>query len=651
MFSGKEDLKITGEIVEEGFTDYTENYPIEGVEKLQGQELNFQTDLDTGILTISGTGENSLVKMQVGSKTAEFDLSGENSFLKIDPATGQIKEYDYKVSESFLHYENFELSESQKLQGIPEGSKISYTEKDGLKIEFSEYAGEFSKETLELKNVKEFDFSFAGAGKDFARIETFNFKTEQGGSQMKFLNGEFFLTEGKVSMERGVWNFPDNSRVQKLPETEKLMNIKIENYDLKSEMMIKGKNLIISKGVVKGLNKDFSFDGGLGFNKGNLFVPATEKYRTELLGISISSKGEIGEKTDQYLYFDKTSASASGKNNYVLMTEDVFKLKEGVGGNLDMHFSKENPYLEGFFSENDYLGITSGALGEGGSLELKKGGLKDSVPLIKIDGSLQVYNDGKKMNILPETQSRSKQITLFNVESTYAGKGSVPLQIITEMNQKTSAGNDIAIETLFLEDRDKIFFRSNYGSTEDFVAVDYSLREIVQPEELILPEMPFGTRISYEQIKFFESRDFANEFAIVKDHNKKMKTLQNNAKLEFENLVKNEFGINRGEEILEKLRKTDDPEEYISELEKKGIVKSGKFPSLDQKTTQKFYPEIVKDRENAAQILKEWKEKGYSTEELDNLLGPLETEIPRFGYRMYSDNFDVPVSEWYKIFY
>ena len=123
---------------EENFIDYKTQYNFENVEELQGQNVQPQQDLETGILTLKGTTENSIVRFN----EAEYDLSNGGE-LKID-LSGQISEGKWKVSEKYT-YGTFSLADNQQISDIPSGSEISFSRETGeFSLFLSEGAGNYA---------------------------------------------------------------------------------------------------------------------------------------------------------------------------------------------------------------------------------------------------------------------------------------------------------------------------------------------------------------------------------------------------------------------------------------------------------------------------------------------------------------------------
>ncbi len=378
---------------------------------------------------------------------------------------------------------------------------------------------------------------------------------------------------------------------------------------------------------------------------------------------------------DTYVYFNEQLAIASGEEDFIGMYEDFFEYKESGGANkaqvlfdgrnswfgrdMDVPVYDENNNFVG--GSGDYFALTTGGLGESHTI-IKKSGIVDGENYIAdmfTFGDAGFYNDGISASALG-TGERANNILRFS-ESNVDG-GSVPIRVISTIRDNPEGQQDFLVSSLFTNNRDIIYWDTNVGAPEDVLAFDSNSR--LKAYDLAVPSNVdlFSPRMELSTAELFGDQEFINEFGTYDHHRRSLETLQKNAKTEFELLVKETFGKTQGEQVLNDLRaNADDPEGYIATLETQKWYQDGlrsqgftSFPSLDQQTTARLYPgDIVADRGEISGVLESWKTKEFPSENLPLYYSPREnpTEPPRFGFRMYTADYNLGAGEVYGFYF
>ena len=542
---------------EESFTNYlSEEYgyiPSDSqIEQLEGQNVQVQQNIETGVLTIKGIGENSVVKIDI----MEYDLSGGGE-LNVDSITGEIlpgstfNTPTRNINQGNLasYSSDYELSDNKKLK-IPAGTKVEILEK-GINFEFSEYAGKYSGETLSLENVEEFELSFIGADETLAgrkaTFETFDFKTEKN-SKMNFLNGDFSFTQGQVSMGNGIWDFPEGSKVEKFPETEKLMNVKIGNYDLGAEMIVRGNNLAFSKIAVEslGFKEDINFNGDFAFNKGNVFVPPGSNTKLINQDITLSPIGTAGRSaSDTYIFGSESVAKNSGQKNYALVSKEMFDLKTGGiestganAGQVEVKIGKDNPWfgknnpIPGgrIMEDNDHFVLLGEATGDSSRFTIfPTDGINN--PNVLTEGSSKLIQDSKEWLVNPNLGStgsiRVRELHDGEGNPLFAGAGSVPLVVNSKFK------SDKYTATIFVNDPDKVYF-ADLGASPKIDLTNRQSEQLIGMPEAFVDEFKVGKkgeviRMAMSKSQALGDNQFRSDLVVHDRVANNFRTLQRNA--------------------------------------------------------------------------------------------------------------------------
>lgn len=414
---------FTGKIVEEGFIDYTtEDYDYlpkkSEIQQLEGTEVKLE-EVD-GFLEITGGTENSFVKID-GS---EYDLSGEDNSLKIDPITGRpLPGSKFKTSQNV-----YPVSDNQKIRQFPHGTTVELLEDGGISI--TDPAGK----TFKLENSEEFDILYS---EGYNQIRSFSFKTGKN-SKLSFNEGEFsFLEEGKTvsfthhEKEPAILNIPGEYETKILKKP--------------LDMFVNGKG-IISEGIISGLNEDLSFKGHLGFNENGI----AHTFRGEAgagriegleLGNGITINTYATSSSSAYLFFEEPPAEFAEESHVIMGDELKFKNKEGDQN--DVFILNKNKYIKDFDPERHFVALRSfGKEGEAHFL--------DGEPSIVETTGIPVYN-GKEILKSVYSEELGRETFLFD---TYSPKKDADLVSIGVIG-KTSTGDTILLTFIDKKDTPK----------------------------------------------------------------------------------------------------------------------------------------------------------------------------------------------------
>ena len=641
---------------EENFIDYKTQYNFENVEELQGQNVQPQQDLETGILTLKGTTENSIVRFN----EAEYDLSNGGE-LKID-LSGQISEGKWKVSEKYA-YGTFSLADNQQISDIPSGSEISFSRETGkFSLFLSEGSGNYAGAALQVNNIdfdKKFDFTFDKTNKFLKDVE-FKIK-ENSPASMNYINGEFELPAGSIfSIKNGIVNFPEGTKIKKYPEFEQLKEIpwittkKGLPLTLNAQMLIHGKNIELPDG-------DVLRDGTLAFDNGKIFVPPTETTKFSN-GISITG----APRHNVYVYSDTGFAKTSGNENYVLMTDETFEYKIGKETQtFRVDFDLENPWIA--MQENDRFIVTGGEIGKGGFLEIKKE-TPDFKARIETEGFLRVINDGMSHYISGEEGgSKGYKILVGNVEDIY-GKEGVKVDMISKLTEEgipAAKGEPYKIRMICDGDAGACDYWSNADEKgkefmDKVVAVSDAKVEEIR-KTIDKPEI--GSRITHSW------KPNTKEVSDAFDYKKEMENFQREKEVDRKNEYINQLGKDKGAEVFAKVNyiyyineedfnlAQEEALNYERELRNKGFLNSEEsLPSLDV-TKIKGYGDFVEAQKKLESLADYWlSEKWITREQHDKLVftgtwGPeekAEGKTKYWGHRSANKKIVVP---WKEIYY
>ncbi len=421
LFMGKESTGITGKVVEkENFVDYTEDYPIEGVENLQGQNIDPpQLNSDTGILTISGTGESSFVKIKTkGEFPDRYDLS-DGGTLIIDSKTGNI----LPGSKFKTASKRYSFSDTQKIREFPEGSTVELLEGGGISI--TDSAGKIFK----LENSGEFDILYSEGTK---RIKSFSFKAGEN-SKLSFKEGEFSFLEGE---EVSFTHETDNPAILNIPDDSKILRKPLD-------MFVNGKGTISADAGILGLNEDLTFEGHFGFDENGIaHTFRGEAGPGEIGGLKLGNGMTINtyatSPSSAYLFFEEPPAKFA-EESYIAMGDEL-KFKNKEGDQNDLFILDKNKYLKDFDPERHFVALRS--FGNKGDANLFRGVFS----LVEVEG-IQ-YTNGKEITKFTYSETLGRETFLFDTFSPKRDSDLVSMGVVGT----TSTGEKILVTFMDKED-------------------------------------------------------------------------------------------------------------------------------------------------------------------------------------------------------
>ena len=612
----------------------TPDYTIENIKDFKTQNADVQEDIETGILTISGTNsEYSVVKWADKKGSKNYDLSGEDSYIKIDKATGEIISGKYTISrkdvwgKDLTSGQDVDFGNTKSLKNLPAGTEVSYEEGE-LLLGFPSDSSKYPGETFSVKGVENINFDlFNRVGSSKQSLE---FTTTENG-EMSFLGRDISLSPGKVSMKNDYWDVPDASKINNLGSSEK-------------SMIIGGENLLVSKSLIPGLDNDLNYDGYLGSTKGKIYVPyqgSTKPFEVNNKGLSIVTSESY---PNTFLDFSGDTFTNTNEKFYLSMYKDssgtpVFDYNHGsTKGGLEVVFDKTNPYFE--MKDDDYFSVNNGDLGGEGSVSIvgtTTGDGEEYLPVVQTTGEVQLNSDGKSMSVLGD------KIHISN-NFDQGLKDSVPMMVATTLDSGEGVRTAIA-------DKDTFYFKTASGTPKDVIGIDKNIaNKFSSKKERILPSKLdpkwFGEgpmRYSLADLKKLNDGEYLNQYVTVNKIEERNEKFRIDNRPSFEQTYLDRFG-NEGYTVLSTIRgfykdhSSDEAErlvlEYQDQLRQQGLLKpNGVFPSFDLRDA-KDYDNYLRNANEEKKIIEEWIGKEYISEQDGyNKLGQIEKTLTYYGFR------------------
>nr|MBI4156330.1 hypothetical protein [Candidatus Woesearchaeota archaeon] len=305
--------------------------------------------------------------------------------------------------------------------------------------------------------------------------------------------------------------------------------------------------MIESEGIIKYKGNDVS--GVLNFDEdGNAFVRPTKKAIINDISITGAPKENV------YVYFNSETAKFSGKNNYVVLDENIFEYKIGAQTQaFEVSFGEKNPYLSNF-EENDLFGLTGGALGEEGHLIIDKGFVENGVeylPSIKTSGSVSIFNDGIRLEPIEKSQRRNGEFILRDY-APGKGKGAVEIVSVSDMSETIQLGSVV-------DNKGRVFFTSNHKSGEPLVVRDLTRGSVSRYSGSL--ELPLSPDIFSEKIKMsksyvslFDDKQILDLTRNYKIADKGLERFQNSERDNYLKAFQKEHGEKGGADYYNKLK-------------------------------------------------------------------------------------------------
>lgn len=296
-----------------------------------------------------------------GISSADFSYSGEGVELINDELFCQIEKCTIQITKGDITT-TIEATKGAKFD--PVSGRISITES----------GAEFSINGNKFSNIDSGEIILDQTN---GKITEAKFFTNNNGGTYDINENKFKIPGNKEFIypsKKGGFLLPDGTEI-----LEAQKNIRLETLE----------NEFIKY-------KENELSGVLNFDEnGNVFVNLNNK--AIINGVAIENKGRL-PSPNLLVFFDKSSAIASGKSEYVIVdsSKNFFAFKE-AGGNLPrsirIEFNKENYLFGDIMDEKDYLFIGEGGVNPG-YLEITRSSGK--IPVVKTLGDIEINPDEKR---------------------------------------------------------------------------------------------------------------------------------------------------------------------------------------------------------------------------------------------------------------
>ncbi len=453
-------------------------------------------------------------------------------------------------------------------------------------------------------SVSESGAEFSINGNSFENIKSGEIIFDQKTGEIT--NADFYTNEnlGSYNINGNEFNVPANKRFVYSPKKGFELAEGTEAKNIKTAAKITGENLKLFKD-----NKKYDFSGNLNFDEsGNTFISAKEK--VIINGVSLENEGK---GPDFPIFFDKSSATASGKTEYAILdsSKNFFAFKEAGGNlprNIRIEFNKENYLFGDLMDKKDYFFIGEGGV-DSGYLEITRQG--KNLPVVKTQGYIEINPDEKRFlfegeNIIFKTGTNAWPIP----EDRSMISGTVPM--VFESQDRKVVG-------LIPDNDDKRFYWTSKGGDVKYGPISGVTEEqlgVELPDE-ITKSWAENSEVTQDRTNTIST--LANDEEIKKDYKNYLSADKTFKKynIEIEKLE---------EELLVKQKQGRDQSISWTELEKKwGIEKTNEIKTAFKsriKLIDNVYSKVLKE-EYISDIAKfnveEEMRKGMSPEEIKAL--------------------------------